>query len=80
MTMAPDPAPDGTQAAILIELGKLSTGQAVTNTKLDTLITSRDDHESRLRKLEAWRYGLPLTGLVSGGSLALAIVAYLHTR
>ena len=46
------PAPDGVQAQVLIELGKLSTGQAVANTKLDSLLVGQGDHETRIRALE----------------------------
>lgn len=31
-----------------------------------------EDHEGRLRSLEVWKYGLPVTGLVALGSMALS--------
>ena len=40
--------------------------------KVDTLITQRVDGESRLRKVEAWMYGLPLGLVVSIASLVIA--------
>jgi|SRR5215831_17447477 len=54
-------APDGIQAQVLIELGKLSTAQAVANTKLDTLLTQGLDHEARLRDGERDRADLRAT-------------------
>lgn len=30
------------------------------------------DHEARIRSLEVWKYGLPVTGLVAVGSMALS--------
>lgn len=44
---------DSMQAQMLIELGKQTTQLAVLNTKLDTLIAAKDDHEQRIRGLEA---------------------------
>jgi hypothetical protein len=36
------------------------------------------DHENRIRALEKWRYGLPLTALVSVASLAVGAYGWLH--
>jgi len=36
------------------------------------------DHEARLRRLEAWRYSLPITLVISGGSAATALAAILQ--
>lgn len=44
-------------------------GQVSANT------TARIDHESRLRSLERWRYGIPISGLVALGSIIAALVA-----
>lgn len=41
---------------------------AVINVKLDTLLVQRDDHETRLRKLEQFRW--VLAGAVAAGSTA----------
>lgn len=36
-----------------------------------------DDHEARLRRLEAWSYGIPVAALIALGSMvAAAITAY----
>ena len=67
---------DGTQAQILLELGKMNTKLAVMDTKLDAI----PDHEARIRSLERWRYGLPLTGLIAAGSAALAIYSAMRGR
>jgi hypothetical protein len=40
--------------------------------KLDKVV---DDHEARLRRLEAWSYGIPVAALISLGSVIAAIVA-----
>lgn len=40
---------------------------AVINTKLDTLLIQRDDHETRLRKLEQFKWVLVGVALSSGG-------------
>ena len=42
---------------------------AVINTKLDLLIAGKDDHESRLRKLEQFKFVL-LGAAVAGGGVA----------
>lgn len=34
-----------------------------------------DDHERRLRRLEAWSYGIPVAALIAVGSTIAAIVA-----
>lgn len=45
-------------------------------TKLDSIVNWLvDDHEQRLRKLERWRYGLPLTAIVALASVALSVAA-----
>jgi len=53
--MTDTPAPDGIQAQVLIELGKLSTSHAVANTKLDQLLHQGNDHEQRIREGERER-------------------------
>jgi hypothetical protein len=40
---------------------------AVINTKLDLLITTRDDHEIRLRKMEQFKWVLVGASAVAGG-------------
>ena len=51
MTM-PEGEGVGIQAQVLMELGKLSTSQAVANTKLDSLLQIGADHETRIRLTE----------------------------
>lgn len=36
------------------------------------------DHENRIRALEKWRYGLPLSGLLALGSIALSVYDATH--
>jgi hypothetical protein len=33
-----------------------------------------DDHETRLRAVERWRYGIPITAIASGVAVATALV------
>jgi type II secretory pathway component PulF len=40
--------------------------------KLDKIV---DDHEARLRRVEAWMYAVPAAVLISLGSVIAAIVA-----
>jgi len=61
-------------AQILLELGKISVTLAVMQKTLEAI----PDHESRIRKLEQWRYGLPLSGLLAIGSAALSIYSVAH--
>lgn len=65
----PQPPASATTDQILIELGKMSATLAVVAEKLNAL----PDHEARIRKLEQWRYGLPLSGTLAAGSIALSL-------
>lgn len=40
--------------------------------RIDRLL---DDHETRLRRLEAWSYGIPVAALISLGSVIAALIA-----
>ena len=82
-------APDSgqTSAAILIELGKQSTQLAVINTKLDQLASVKEDHEARLRAVEAQgqqdRGGRDILARVGGllgllVAVAATIATYVH--
>lgn len=45
-------------------------------TKLDSIVKWLvDDHEQRLRKLEKWRYGLPLTLVLAAASVVVSVAA-----
>jgi hypothetical protein len=52
---------------------------ALLNQRLDQferkLDKALDDHEARLRRLEAWSYGIPIAGLISIGSVIAAAIA-----
>lgn len=67
------PSSDPT-SQILVELGKINVTLAIISKTLDAI----PDHEQRIRKLEAWRYGLPMTGLVAVASLALGVYEVMH--
>lgn len=70
---APQPDP-GSLSQILLKLGEMSTQLAVISEQLKAV----PDHESRIRSLEKWRYGLPLSGLLAVGSAALSVYTVLH--
>ena len=90
MTTMPDTAPltDGSQTAmILLELGKQSTQLAILNTKLDALISAKDDHEARLRSLESAAQQVlggrdnqarVTSWLGVAGAVAAGVLGYLH--
>lgn len=63
-----------TMAAIYGEQVKMSSQLAVITDRL----TALPDHESRLRRLEAWKYALPPTALGGMGSFVLSIYAIIH--
>lgn len=54
----------------------VETQLAIINTKLDVLITTRDDHETRLRKLEQFKWVLLGVAAASGG-VAQAVASQL---
>ena len=68
------PSQSGTTDQILIKLGEMSAQLAVVVEKLGAI----PDHETRIRKLEQWRYGLPFAGLLALASAALSIYEALH--
>lgn len=54
----------------------VETQLAIINTKLDVLIATRDDHETRLRKLEQFKWVLLGVAAASGG-VAQAVASQL---
>lgn len=58
------------------ELQSLAVGMARMEAKLDTLITAKEDHEKRLRVLEAWRW-TQLGGAVAVSSAIASAAAKL---
>lgn len=67
------PSSDPT-SQILVELGKINVTLAIMSKTMEAI----PDHESRIRKLEAWRYGLPLSGLLAIASAALSVYSVMH--
>ena len=61
-----------------ISLLDIYTKQIEMGAELRSIIDKLPDHESRIRKLEQWRYGLPLAGLLAIGSTALSIYEIMH--
>ena len=68
---SPDP---GAVSQVLLKLGEMSAQLAVIVEQLKAV----PDHESRIRKLEQWRYGLPFAGLLAIASLAISAYGWLH--
>lgn len=48
--------------------------------KLDEALKLHQDHESRLRVIERWKYALPLTAFTAVISGALAVFAMVYGR
>lgn len=42
-------------------------------TRLEEQVRTVPDHEERIRSLERWKYGLPVTGMTSVLAMALSI-------
>lgn len=60
---------------VLDELSEMRRDQAKILVAVTTLVEQAKDlpdHEDRIRSLEKWKYGLPITGLVAVGSLAMS--------
>lgn len=60
---------------VLDELNQMRTDQQKILVAVTTLVEQAKDlpdHEDRIRSLEKWKYGLPVTGLVAVGSLAMS--------
>lgn len=73
MTAPQQPGPTA-EVQILLKLGEMGTQLAVISEQLKDV----PDHETRIRALEKWRYGLPLATLMSAGSMVLAAYGWLH--
>lgn len=65
--------PSSTQDQILLKLGEIGVDVAVIKKTLEDI----PDHESRIRSLEKWRYGLPLSAFFSAASLAIGAYGWL---
>ena len=61
-----------------ISLLDIYTKQVEMGSDLRILKETLPDHESRIRKLEQWRYGLPLSGLLALASIALSVYSAMH--
>lgn len=68
-----NPAP-GNMDTVLLKLGEIGAQVAVIIEQLKVV----PDHESRIRKLEQWRYGLPFAGVLAVASISLSIYGVLH--
>lgn len=63
---------------IAADVGAMRTDLATVKADVAAIKSDTDDHETRLRGLERWRYGLPASLVVSLGSAAASLVAVLH--
>lgn len=59
-------------------LSAMSAHMVAIDTRNAAADTVHADFESRIRRVEAWRYALPITGIVSIGSIVAAIISLLH--
>lgn len=55
-----------------------NTVMLVALTRLQEQVSSMPDHENRIRSLERWKYGLPVTGLTA--IIAFAASAWTATK
>ena len=62
---------DPTNTDLLVSLTRVET-------KIDGVVTRVNDHEGRVRKLEAWRYALPSSLVLGAVSVALSIYEARH--
>ena len=61
-----------------ISLLDIYTKQIEMGADMKSLKEQLPDHETRIRSLEHWKYGLPLAGITALGSLALAVYSLVH--
>lgn len=59
-------------------LNKVSEDVTVIKTKVEDVNTRVNDHESRLRSLEAWRYALPTSMVFAIASTIATAIMYFH--
>lgn len=62
------------QEQIARDLTAISGNIQVITTTLQAHTNQGDDHESRLRKLEQWRYALPTSFVMGLASIIIALV------
>jgi hypothetical protein len=61
--------------ALRAEVRALTLTVASLVAKFETIEKRGEDHEQRLRKVEAWRQALPVSTLIFLGTTAIALVA-----
>lgn len=78
--------PEDALGALVVEVKELSKAAAEMKTSIALVVQQMhessvkvdqitEDHERRLRRLEAWSYAIPPTILVTAGSVIAAVVA-----
>jgi hypothetical protein len=65
--------PDALERLVRIET-LLSTHIAQMDARLADVDSEHRDHETRLRALERWRYGIPATLITAAVSVAIAVL------
>lgn len=61
-----------TPLEILVQVAQTT---ARVETKVDTLLGTSADHETRLRRMERWRWSIPGAGVIA---TALAMISIFH--
>lgn len=60
------------------KLGEISGHLLAIDSRNQVADATHTDFEMRLRKVEAWRYALPITMITTVGSVAVAVFALVH--
>lgn len=65
-------------SSVADKIGELAGHLIAIDTRNQNADVIHSDFEARIRKLEAWRYALPISVITAFGSVAVAIVSLLH--
>lgn len=60
------------------KLGELSGHLIAIDSRNQNADKVHADFEARLRKVEAWRYALPITSITAIASVVVAVLAFMH--
>jgi hypothetical protein len=75
MTPLPDEQPQNGTEVFLTMREMLTEVRADLKEVKATMVTKEqhDDHETRIRSVEVWVYGIPLTGIIAVGGVLAAL-------
>lgn len=65
-------------SATRAEVASVSARLGVIESRAGDADTARQDHETRLRALERWRYALPVSALGSIAAIVIEIAYHVH--